>query len=322
MKRFQRIRQPPREFFLRRTARPILAILALLPAGCARPGLSIDDVIADTEGNVIVTADLKEDLWGLPKDVEHRPIRFFAGEMELATVTGDADGVAVLRSTLPDGDVPHLEARAEVHGTEVTGRGRVFRWDKSRVSVVVDIDGTISRTDFEELVFDEKDDDSRPMRDSVETLRQIAEEFQLVYLTARPSILLEKTRQWLALRGFPDGPVLGSHYKRDLLDHAAYKARVLRGLREDWPEMLIGIGDQISDAEAYGRCGMLTLIIFSPEKGELGRHVLAMPNWQVLGKFFRDNRQALSNPTQLRWAIAGKQPLLLTLQPYATIEQE
>lgn len=262
---------------------------------------------------------------GIPKDIEEHPVRFrlddepiaYGGSTRKAAETNtDEEGRAVLNGVKIPPSAQRVRADATVDGKTVVGEGRVFRFRPGRVIVVVDIDDTISRTDFDDVIFDETDEDSRPLADAPRVLRTIADDFHVVYLTARPVFLLDKTRGWLRRNEFPDGPVLVSHRKRDLIRQGAYKRRALKRLRETWPAMLVGIGDRKGDAEAYGANGMLTLILNPGEDDDFGGHALRMANWRAIEALFKVNRGLLMSPEHLRDVIAGRQPLRYSVEPY------
>jgi phosphatidate phosphatase PAH1 len=85
------------------------------------------------------------------------------------------------------------------------------------VIVACDIDSTISETSLNALFFDDIDSTSRPIEGSVEVLREIARDYQIMYLTARPRFTLEKTRSWLDAHGYPREPVITSLTVADAL---------------------------------------------------------------------------------------------------------
>lgn len=294
-----------------------LILLALPTSAAAKSTIVLQDAIVDTDRKTRLVAYVsRENLFGVPTDIEHAPVTFHAGSHELGATTTDDEGMAVLECTLPEGDIRKIEARAKVGSKELRTEAAVHRWREDRIIIVVDIDDTISRTDLDDLLFDEKDDDSRPLKHSPRVLRHLSKDYQILYLTARPSFLLEKTRQWLEENDFPAAPVLVSHQKRDLLRQGVYKRRVLEGLQKTWPLVLIGIGDRGTDAEAYGGSRMLCLIVNPNRKDRFGRHVLMLPDWKAIDVFFATNRIILSDPERLRRVIAGQEPFLHTLSPH------
>lgn len=293
----------------------LLMILGM-PA-CAKPLLFVQDAVVGPDHRTRLVAHLaRETIFGVPKDIEHAPVSFHAGDRALGVADTGENGTAMLECTLPDGEINTIEARAKISRTELRAEAAVHVWREDRIILVVDIDDTISQTDVDDLLFDEQDDDSRPLKHSPRVVRRLAEDYQILYLTARPSFLLDKTRQWLSDNDFPNAPVLVSYQKRDLLRQGAYKYRALADLQKTWPLVMIGIGDRTTDAEAYGASGMLCLIVNPNKKDKFGRHAVMMSDWKAIDVFFATNRVTLQDPERLRKAVAGELPLLQTVSPY------
>lgn len=285
--------------------------------------LALQDAIVAPDGKTRLVAYLiRESLFGIPKDIEHTEVRFFLGDHQLGSSNSGEEGMAVLECAIPDDSSLEFRAEATYSGEVMRGTARLFRWKPDKVIICVDIDDTISRTDLDDVFFDEEDEDSRPLRQSPETLQNLAEDYEILYLTARNSSLIDLTRKWLAQHGFPAAPVVVSHRKRDLLQQAEYKERILRALQKTWPNILIGIGDKGSDAEAYGERDMLTIIVLGKKRNNVGRHALIMPDWKTIQQFFKNNRQVLTNPKRCRLAIAGDEPLLQNTNRYRKDEDD
>lgn len=294
----------------------LLTACSLSTTACAKPMINLQDCIVDPDGRTTLVADLrKEAIFGMAKDIERKPVRFLAGGKELGVATGGEDGISTLDCTLPDRNIETIEATATIDGVELRAEARVFRWDPKRVIVVIDIDDTICKTDLDDVLFDEQDD-SKAKKHACDTLTALKRSYELLYLTARPSFLLQKTKKWLAMRGFPPAPIIVSQLKRDLLRQGEFKHRTLDRLKRSWPNVLIGIGDRASDAHAYGEAEMISIIISKKNDDDFGRHCVLMPDWRTISGFFENNRKTLTNPESCKEVIDGKQPLLLTLNPY------
>lgn len=299
----------------RRAVSLLLGWLAAM--GCRAPVLSVDDaVVLPGEKTRLIACVEREPVFGLCKDVERVRVHFDVDESEIGTAKTDDDGVAEVKHKLGAGSA-NYEARVLVDGRELRALGRIYTWDKNRVIIAVDIDHTIGRTDYEALLSStSQEDGSDPIKNSVETLKALAQDFQIVYLTGRPRFLIDKTRMWLRHEGFPAGPVITSVRVRDMVDPSEFKRRKLHELREYWSNLLIGIGNQPGDAEAYGANDMLSLVLPSKPGQTFGPHAVVFRNWKQLGKFFDTNRAVLTRADALRKVIEGKESLLLPLPAY------
>lgn len=299
-----------------RRAKFILMLCPVLLAGCRGPVLAVEDVIVRPgESARLIAFAEREPILGLGKDLAGVRVTFRVDGQTLGEKQTDDEGSAEVQCRLPTGTT-----RYEVVGTvlheDLQATGRVFWWDQERVIVAVDVDHTIARTEYEQLLGRRAEDASDPLKRSAQTLRDWSQEFNILYLTSRTRSLLSRTRQWLRGNEFPDGPVLTSESFRFMVRPGVFKEKRLRELRKHWPALLVGVGDRASDAEAYGANEMLALIVSQePERG-LGRHAILFRDWKALSQFFAANEAVLTDPAELRDVILGKRPLLRWLYPY------
>jgi len=288
----------------------------MLLAGCAAPVLSADDAILRPDGRTRLGAFVgREPVNGLRQDVSGVGVRFYVDGREVGSDRTDDEGLARVESVLPPG-LQRYEVRAALDRRELSAAGRVFTWGAERVIIAVDVDQTIERTEYGELIFEDGADPSDPLKRSAQTLRTLAEDFHILYLTSRPRFLLDKTRDWLRAHEFPDGPVITAARARAALRPGPFKRHMLRELRADWPTLLIGIGDKASDAGAYGANQMLALALARKRGGDYGPHTLVFRDWNALDGFFAANRAVLTSPAGVRAAVEGQPVLLRPVPPY------
>jgi hypothetical protein len=289
----------------------------LLVVGCRAPILTVDDAVAFPGQLTRLAACVeREPILGLCHDIKQVPVAFDVNNSEVGSAKTGREGVAEVEHKLQPG-TREYDARVLVDGRELHMSGRVYTWDQDRVIIAVDIDHTIAQTDYKGLLRSaESEDTSSPVEHSAETLSTLSQDFQIVYLTGRPRFMIDKTRTWLRQNGFPAGPVITSVRVRDLANPGAFKRQKLRELRAAWPKLLIGIGNQISDAGAYGVSGMLALVV-PPKPGRVfDPHTLVFGDWEDVGRFFEVNLPTLTDAGALQDVIAGKQMLMRTLAAY------
>jgi hypothetical protein len=277
--------------------------------GCGRGVLSVNDAVMLDDEKVRLTAYVERERGPILRgDVEDIDVAFLVDDVLIDKDNTDDDGRASVKVKARKlAGHTHFEARATLpSGRKIRSRGRIFVWEKGRTIVAVDIDGTISETEYGDLVFEEEDNESEAVKRSQRALAVLADDFHIVYVTARPRSLMKKTRTWLAAEGFPSGPVVMAARLRDTIRQAHFKRRLLKDLRDDWPNLLIGIGDRQTDSEAYGATGMLTIIVDLDPENLYGRHAVVLSDWKMLDRFFAANRDVLENPKALRDALKGK----------------
>jgi hypothetical protein len=294
----------------------LLAAACGLPAGCGPPVLGVQDVLVRPGEKAHLAAFVeREPVLGLGKDLPGVRVTFHAADQELAADKTDDEGLATAKCRLPAGS-QRYDARATAQDRDLQAAGRVFEWGDERVIIAVDIDQTIARTEYKELLATGEEDGSDAVKRSAQTLRALAHDFHILYLTGRPRSLLEKTRLWLAERKFPDGPVIMAESVSQVLRPGNFKQKTLHALRKDWPTLRIGIGNRPSDADAYGANGMLPLVVPSKTERPFGRHALVFRDWKAVGQFFTANRDLLTSRHDLQEVIEGKKMLLRTVEKY------
>ncbi len=278
--------------------------------------LSVEDVIVRPGEKARLVAFVEgEPILGLGKDLAGVRVTFHVGGQEVENKETDDEGWAETKCRVPAGS-DRYEACAQALQQELRATGRIFRWGDERVIIVVDVDHTIAQTDYEELLVERDEDGSDPVKRSAETLRALAQDYYILYLTGRPRSLLDKTRTWLGERAFPDGPVITAASVKQTLRPGNFKEKKLHALRKDWPAVLIGVGDKPSDADACGASDMLALIVTSQTDRHFGPHALLFRDWKALARFFEVNRETLADAQALKEVIEGKRMLARPVQPY------
>jgi len=291
-----------------------LGLVAAGWVGCGRPALMVGDAVVRPDGTAVLTAYLmRMSVAGIHGPVPDESIRFYLDDQPVGEAVTGKRGLASVVCAVREAGMRRITAQASLGDEGVAGRGELFRWKPDRTVVIVDIDGTICRTDYEDVVFDGEDDESKPVPMSRRVLMALAEDCNIGYLTVRPQFLLDKTRQWLAAKGYPRGPVFVAPSARKVLERRRYKTEALRRLRHDWPNVLIGIGNTDSDAYAYGANEMLTVIVGREPDDDFGRHAFVFGDWEAAGGFWAANRALFASPNRLARVIREGGPVRIPL---------
>lgn len=290
--------------------------------GCQSPALTVDDtvIMGDVESPLRAVVE-KPGLTQPGRHVKGLEVTMFAGGREIHRGKTDENGHLEVHAHLP-AKAEVFEARTVIDGKDVRATGRIHRWPQ-RTIVLVDIDETISNTDYQTLLSGKATDvGSTPLPHSVEAMTEIARRFNVAYLTARPRELLDKTRRWIKSEGFPDGPVLTSDTLGDWIHQSEYKLRVLKHSQKVFPNILIGIGNTAGDAEAYGQSGMLTVVVTKDNIEGFGLHGVLARNWQDIRKFFDANLDVLEDPQRLRNLLKEGGMIRRPLYPWAKRDEK
>jgi hypothetical protein len=219
-------------------------------------------------------------------EVERRGWPFFDPPIEGAEVEvegrgrarTDATGVAILPlGVLPPGD--HVCA-ASSEGARGEALVRVI--PREAPVLITDIDHTIADVSSAGFIL-RSNEGVRPIPGSAEALREIAKRYSLVYLTARDHIFAGKTKAWLAMNGFPPGPVYLRRGTRFWTVKAReHKVSRLRELRLRFPNLRAGVGDLLWDLEAYAAHGIPGILLSPRPPASLPAGAVAFPDWPAI----------------------------------------
>lgn len=259
--------------------------------GCVRTILVAEDCIvnADNPGQLIAYTKTQS-LLLFTKGLPNQQVRFFVDEKASESVSTDLMGRA--SRTLDKKSSTHTyKVRAEGEKETLIASGSIHRWDADRPAIAVDLDETISQTEYIDLIWG-SGMTSRPMQGSPEALRKLSKEYYLVYCSARPRFMLDQTRKWLVKHKFPRGPIILASDFRASLRQAAAKKELFADLRRKWPNVRVGIGDKNADVEACLANDMLPVIVngATPLSHE---DAVVVPDWKSLVQFFDDNRTSI-----------------------------
>lgn len=172
-----------------------------------------------------------------------------------------------------------------------------------RPVIVLDIDETLSHTDYFDLILQTGREKSRPLRGAKDALVHLSRDFDIVYLTSRPTYLLGETTAWLTDHGFPAGPVYTAGNVAELVSVRTYKTRYLARLLERHPTACIGIGDRGSDADAYRANGMIAIIVNPDEDSDFSSRDIVLRSWTDVDAFFQANARLLKDFRNVRQMV-------------------
>jgi hypothetical protein len=186
----------------------------------------------------------------------------------------DADGVAAFSL----GAVPSGLRRYEVRARGASVEALVCAIPREAPIFITDIDHTIADVSSMGFIFKPLHR-VRPLPGAVEALCEIARSLQVVYLTARDHIFTAKTKEWLLLNGFPEGPVYlrkGSRFWS--LSPGKHKLARLQELHR-FTEIHWGVGDTTEDVAAYAAHSIRPILFAAHPPASLPPDVLCLADW-------------------------------------------
>ena len=204
-------------------------------------------------------------------DVVNEPMRFEHAGREIGTALTDDEGMASVRFTPMQPrdyviDViyqPVADDEDEEDLQPIRTQLLVACRTSDQKFVVVDLDKTLVESGFHTVLAG----DPKPMPGSVGVMRRLAKDFSIIYLTHRPDYLGGKSEAWLVDQGYPAGPMVVSNIGGLIEGNLAFKGQSLQNLKQDFRGLQIGIGDKISDVQAYTQNGLRGFLIYKEDDG-------------------------------------------------------
>jgi hypothetical protein len=222
-----------------------------------------DDVLAHPDEAISISAKVQSNRM-LP--VKNAEVSFYLDDELLGAAKTSGSGVATI-------DIDGMEEAGdyliEARITEVAGDTPEEYLDVSDAPllvcvrdpeakfVIVDLDHTVVDTGFGTVLFGM----AEPMKGSQDTLEWLIDDmgYELVYLTHRPEHMTVTSKEWLDEHDFPQGPLLTSGAMQVVSDD--YKPGRIREILDAFPNTDLGIGDKLSDAQAYLDAGLTAFLI-------------------------------------------------------------
>ncbi len=290
----------------------------MLAGGCGRAILSCDDAVLNRDGSMALRAFVeRKAMKGVRADIEGHPVRFHVNGTQIGQVETDNDGIATLMHQVQGTPPSSYAAETVIDGQTLRDERPVFRLrPEPRVAIIVDIDGTVCDTSRSGATFGSRDTRSKPIEDSTLVIHKLIATYDVVFLTGRPRILLDKTRLWVKDHEFPDVPLFAAPGLREAMKPGEFKSQIIARARQRFPEVLVGIGDLATDAYAYGANGMLAIIVGQEPDEDYGGHAIQIASWKLLDRFFEANQEILTDPDRLRKIIQEGGMLNMPVVPW------
>ena len=199
----------------------------------------------------------------IKNDIENETVLCRVADQELGAALTDEEGFATWRFT-PDkiGDyeiIFHLPDTAKYLPKQTPALLAVRTDDKP--IIVSDLDHTIIDIKANYQFVFHNNEKILPLPGLPDILHELAGDYDIIYLTARDDTFVNVTKNWLDMYHLPPAPVFVCDLSEDRIDQGEYKIQALKKLKEKWPNITIGIGDKVHDAQAYLANDMTAYII-------------------------------------------------------------
>jgi len=223
--------------------------------------LTVPDRVAPAGGEAPVIARLqRNDFFVLALAEPGVPLRFAlaSGSPERAAYT-DETGYAgtVLPAPAKPGRRELVVRLCDRTGETLRGAARLYVWPKDDRIVAVDLDALPAC--------------GQQLKPAADALTALARDTRLAYMTRRSAREHAALHDWLAERGYPDGPVLLWQRKRWQivpgpwnLPRLVIESRLvsqLAALREDFPNLQAGVCTSPLAARAFAEAGLRVIVV-------------------------------------------------------------
>ncbi len=223
----------------------------------------------------------------LRSDVRRANVDVYVNGIFVSKVITDHEGVASLTYTPQKLGTYTVvfECEAGDGHPKTTASTLLFCREKTKPAILVDIDLTISNISLEKFLIT-KTKDIKPLPGSPEVLEDLAKTHDLIFLTARDEHLLHRTRDWMDRNHFPTAPVFFRKLGKDPFSERKFKTEKIAQMKATWSNIEYGIGNQLSDAQAYVANGLEAYILAC--KDALPNHANAVESWKQIKDRLKD----------------------------------
>lgn len=224
-------------------------------------------------------------------DIPGELVEFSLNGKDLGAALTDGDGVAELEvdaMTVGLHEITaSLPAESEFKSKEATVVILVL--SKETPIAISDIDHTISDASALQVLL-KPNSKLKPLKRAVESIKYFSKKFQIVYLTARDDMFINKTKDWLKLYDFVKAPSLFWDFANGDVpsDHGDFKSWVIASLKEKFDNIMIGFGDKPHDIRAYRDHGMRAYYIGKQDE-QIHPDGIKTPTWQSIIQHFESN---------------------------------
>lgn len=221
------------------------------------------DVLARPGQRVQLTARLQSGT--IQRDLAGRNIRFVRNGWLAKKVVTDDEGYGLMDFTPARPGNYLFSIQVDPAGLKSTPPEPVELLVACRASnepmAIIDVDKTLAQTKSWRFF----SQNPVPLAGSVDVMQRLAKEYTIVYVTHRPQQYAHHTKAWLARHSYPTGPLLMPEVVDFARGSRRYKTRELAKLKSDFPNIRIGIGDKISDIQAYHDNGLRAFLILNDQ---------------------------------------------------------
>ncbi|MFA5780489.1 MAG: hypothetical protein WC947_10185 [Elusimicrobiota bacterium] len=225
------------------------------------------DSIAVPGQEVILTAKIEKKILFFRPDIKGEKLLFYIDNKKTGESVTDNDGFAYLPCTINKQGIFELTVRVSTISEYFsdTASAKIFCSDKDKPAVIVDIDHTVADVSWLGYIL-KSNNKVKPLKNAPDVLQELSKSYNLIFVTKREDVFLQKTEDWLKMYKFPDAPVFFWDWGNYPISSAKYKTQRIKMLKKIWKNISIGIGDRDTDIKAYLANGLKVIKIGKENK--------------------------------------------------------
>ncbi len=274
---------------------PLLLAFTLAPLGTAaaatEASLTGYDLLTPPGRTVSLRAKLeRKGVMGINPDVKGESLDYFlvtrdGEDLDPAKYLGsgrtDGNGFATIEWPVEAPGQYLVEARIRRGSDYVAlpARIRVAAPPADRSIVLVQLDETVSKATNLKMFRGTANEKIEVVEGAREILQLLSTPHQLVYLTDLEVAFTSKFKDWLQLRDLPPAPVIFWELFARSLSHDTYMQKLVGRLRQDFPQLEVGIAGRASDGATFVEHG-LAGIVLTEDPEELDPAAIFAANWR------------------------------------------
>ncbi|MCO4792594.1 MAG: hypothetical protein KC493_02690 [Bacteriovoracaceae bacterium] len=224
-------------------------------------------------------------------DIPGEVVEFFLKEKYLGAALTDGDGVGSLTLSSLGKGLHEIEVKL-IQGSEFKSKPAnvlVLVIDKNTPIAISDIDHTISDASAFQVLL-RPNHKLPPLKKAVQGIKYFSGLFQIIYLTARDDMFINKTKNWLAMYNFVKAPSFFWDFaNRDVPnDHGDFKSWIITKLKDNFNNIQIAFGDKPHDIRAYRDHGLRSYYL-GKQDAEIHKDGIKVKSWTKLLEHFKSN---------------------------------
>ncbi len=212
------------------------------------------------------------------------------GKLLGISLTG-GDGIAVREiEALPPGEHPvTLQLKSTQYDIPEV-RARLEVWELEPPILIVNLAAAVEEKEGKGPSLLEPRFEMAPRPDAIRVLKELAQQYHLLFFTDKEETRLTEIKAWLASHDFPSAPLLAWRIGPGPATHELVLGEELEALRSaGWTNLKVGIGATALDAEPFLKIGLKAIILVDETEDamDMPAGTIKATTWKKVGRVIK-----------------------------------